>query len=47
MARCALASRAELRAGFFPLDALPPETTRATRARLAEITRGLPPATHW
>ena len=34
-------------AGFFPLDALPPETTRATRARLTEIIRGLPPATHW
>ncbi|MFP1632276.1 NUDIX domain-containing protein [Zhengella sp. ZM62] len=24
-------------AGFFPLDALPEETTRATRARLAEV----------
>lgn len=33
--------------GFFPLDALPPETTAATRARLREITEGLPPATHW
>ena len=29
-----------LSAQFFPLDALPPETTRATRARLAEILRG-------
>jgi 8-oxo-dGTP pyrophosphatase MutT (NUDIX family) len=33
--------------GFFPLDALPPETTRATRERLAEITAGTPPATLW
>ena len=33
--------------GFFPLDALPPEITAATRARLREITEGLPPATHW
>ncbi len=34
---------AEIReAGFFPLDALPPETTRATRERLAEILHGEP-----
>ncbi|TGE00275.1 NUDIX domain-containing protein [Methylobacterium nonmethylotrophicum] len=34
-------------ARFFPLDALPPDTTPATRARLAEITDGLPPAIDW
>ncbi|MBK3395403.1 MULTISPECIES: NUDIX domain-containing protein [Methylobacterium] len=33
--------------GFFPLDALPPETTPATRTRLAEIRDGLPPASTW
>ncbi len=32
---------------FFPLDALPPETTRATRARLDEIHSGTPPAEAW
>lgn len=32
---------------FFPLDALPPETTRATVIRLREIREGLPPADHW
>ncbi|TNC13292.1 NUDIX domain-containing protein [Methylobacterium terricola] len=34
-------------AAFFPLDALPPQTTPATRARLAEIRDGLPPAATW
>ncbi|MEH3144523.1 MAG: NUDIX domain-containing protein [Methylobacterium frigidaeris] len=34
-------------AGFFPLDALPEGTTRATRARLAEIVGGTPPAARW
>jgi 8-oxo-dGTP pyrophosphatase MutT (NUDIX family) len=34
-------------AGFFPLDALPADTTRATRARLAEIRDGRPPAELW
>ena len=33
--------------GFFPLEALPEETTRATRARLDEIRGGLPPAALW
>ena len=33
--------------GFFPLDALPEETTRATRDRLAEIREGRPPAALW
>ncbi|KQQ13172.1 DNA mismatch repair protein MutT [Methylobacterium sp. Leaf123] len=34
-------------AGFFPLDALPADTTRATRARLNEIRGGQPPAELW
>ncbi|KQQ46276.1 DNA mismatch repair protein MutT [Methylobacterium sp. Leaf125] len=33
--------------GFFPLDALPAETTAATRARLREIREGLPPSAQW
>lgn len=33
--------------GFFPLDALPEATTQATRARLAEIRDGAPPAVRW
>lgn len=33
--------------GFFALDALPPGTTRATRARLDEILSGTPPAERW
>jgi 8-oxo-dGTP pyrophosphatase MutT (NUDIX family) len=33
--------------GFFPPDALPAETTRATRQRIAEILSGAPPAEHW
>ncbi|NEU13939.1 NUDIX domain-containing protein [Methylobacterium sp. BTF04] len=33
--------------GFFPLDALPEATTRATRTRLAEIRDELAPAVHW
>ncbi|WP_232631331.1 NUDIX domain-containing protein [Methylobacterium sp. Leaf118] len=33
--------------GFFPLDALPEGTTRATRERLAEIREGRPPAEIW
>lgn len=32
---------------FFPLDALPDGTTRATRDRLREIREGLAPATQW
>ncbi|WP_375463862.1 NUDIX domain-containing protein [uncultured Methylobacterium sp.] len=32
---------------FFPLDALPDETTRATRERLREIREGLAPAALW
>ena len=34
-------------ARFFPLDALPAETTRATRERLAEICEGQPLASWW
>ena len=34
-------------AGFFPLDALPAETTPATRRRLAEIFGGEPAAEDW
>ena len=34
-------------AGFFPLDALPDETTPATRRRLAELFGGEPPAAEW
>ena len=26
--------------GFFPLDALPPDTTKGTRARIAEVLNG-------
>jgi ADP-ribose pyrophosphatase YjhB (NUDIX family) len=33
--------------GFFPLDVLPPETTPATRRRLAEIQAGASPADRW
>lgn len=33
--------------GFFPVDALPAATTRATRARLAEIASGAEPAARW
>ncbi|WP_019904417.1 NUDIX domain-containing protein [Methylobacterium sp. 77] len=33
--------------GFFALDALPEETTRATRERLREIAEGASPAATW
>lgn len=33
--------------GFFPVDALPEGTTRATAARLREIRQGLPPDPDW
>ncbi len=33
--------------GFFPRDALPPDTTRATRARIAEVMTGAPPSPRW
>ncbi|MHB2264068.1 NUDIX domain-containing protein [Aliihoeflea sp. PC F10.4] len=34
-------------AGFFPLDALPEETTPATRRRLAEVFGGAAADLHW
>ena len=33
--------------GFFPLDALPPDTTAGTRARIAEVLGGKPAAERW
>jgi ADP-ribose pyrophosphatase YjhB (NUDIX family) len=33
--------------GFYALDALPPDTTRATRARLAEVFNGASVSTRW
>ena len=34
-------------AAFFPLDALPPKTTRATRTRIAEFLGQKPCGEHW
>mgnify|MGYP000851024106 CR=1 FL=1 len=45
---CETASAGEIaERGFFPLGALPPDTTRGTRARLDECFGGVPPATRW
>ena len=33
--------------GFFALDALPPETTRGTRARLDEVLKGVTVSERW
>ena len=33
--------------GFFPLDALPTETSNATRARIAEVLNGKQPSEWW
>jgi ADP-ribose pyrophosphatase YjhB (NUDIX family) len=33
--------------GFFPLDALPPDTSRATRARLDEVFKGVSVSEMW
>ena len=33
--------------GFFPLDALPADTTTGTRNRLAEVTAGRPASERW
>lgn len=33
--------------GFFPLDALPPDITAGTRARIAEVTAGKPVSERW
>ncbi|THV24655.1 NUDIX domain-containing protein [Peteryoungia ipomoeae] len=42
-----IADREIAEAGFFPLDALPEETTAATRARLAEIAGLATPSGYW
>lgn len=34
-------------AAFFPLDALPEDTTPATRARIAEVFHGAPRSAYW
>ncbi len=36
-----------MEAKFFPLNALPEDTTQSTRRRLSEIIEGLPPPAHW
>ncbi|MPZ56295.1 MAG: NUDIX domain-containing protein [Rhizobiales bacterium] len=33
--------------GFFPPDSLPPETSAATSARIAEVLEGAPASGHW
>ncbi len=33
--------------GFFPLDALPADTSRASRARIAEVLHGAPASPYW
>jgi len=33
--------------GFFPIDALPPDTAGATRRRLAEVLHGAPQSDRW
>lgn len=33
--------------GFFPVDALPADTTTGTRARIAEVLRGTAPTARW
>ncbi|WP_425483438.1 NUDIX domain-containing protein [Ancylobacter pratisalsi] len=40
-------NREIIEVGFFPIDALPEETTAATRRRVAEVRSGSPPATFW
>jgi hypothetical protein len=42
-----LPDREILETGFFPLDALPQGTTRATAARLAELQGLQPPSPYW
>ena len=42
-----LPDREIVEVGFFPLDALPEDTTTATRARLAEISGAQPVSHHW
>src|SRR5687768_293765 len=33
--------------GFFPIDGLPEDTTPGTRARIAEVTKGIAAPRHW
>jgi hypothetical protein len=33
--------------GFFPADALPPDATKGTRARIAEVLGGAPKPERW
>lgn len=40
-------NREIVEAGFFPLDRLPGDTTRATQARLAEVFAGAAPSEIW
>jgi len=40
-------NREILAAELFPLHALPPETTRATRVRIEEVLNGVPPSSDW
>jgi 8-oxo-dGTP pyrophosphatase MutT (NUDIX family) len=42
-----IANREIMSHGFFPLDALPPDTTSGTRARIAEVTAGKPASDRW
>ena len=41
------ANREIIAASFFALDALPNDTTAATRARIAEVMGGAPVSEHW
>ncbi len=43
----ALPSREIAECAFFPLTALPPDTSPGTRRRLAEILADVEPATRW
>jgi ADP-ribose pyrophosphatase YjhB (NUDIX family) len=42
-----LPDREIAQAGFYTLDALPDDTTSATRARLAEVLNGAPVSPYW
>jgi ADP-ribose pyrophosphatase YjhB (NUDIX family) len=42
-----LPDREIVETGFFPLDALPPDTTQATRRRIAEALSGVPVTQTW
>ncbi|GLS43184.1 NUDIX domain-containing protein [Methylobacterium brachythecii] len=47
LARAKAPDREIAECGFFPLDALPADTTRGTRARLDEFREGRAPGEHW